>query len=439
MVSGIRSAHAETMTTTETPPSAGAESGPRVSADEARDLTRLRRTTSASPYGRRVAGVAGGIARHLDVDPLVVRVALVVLVFFGGAGLLLYVAAWLLVPEEGAHHAVIRLDDRSRNVVLWVVAALAALAIIGESLGRFNPPWPLILVGLFALWVLTRRRRYDAPAEPTVAVPPTTDPDAGSPSGSAAVPAAESVAGQTGPVDLTKAGTTQVFAPEPPVPPGPPGPPTHPAPPYRRGDPRKTGPVLFWVTLALVALAEGVLGIIDVAGATIPSAAYPALALGLIGAMLVLGAFVGRAGGLIALGLVATLILVGSGINDRVGTHRTLEVTPSTAAAVAPSYHVGAGRITLDLSQLSDLPSLAGRRLDLSANVGKIDVVVPPGLGVDLQARVHGVGDVRTFGEDHGGFGITYDHVYAGHPMITVVADVKVGQIELRQSDGGTR
>ena len=56
------------------------------------------RTTAASP------ACAGGLARHLDIDPIIVRVALVVLVFFGGSGLLLYGAMWLLVPEEG--HAV---------------------------------------------------------------------------------------------------------------------------------------------------------------------------------------------------------------------------------------------------------------------------------------------------------------------------------------------
>ncbi len=57
---------------------------------------------AASRSDRKVAGVAGGLARHLDIDPLILRVAFVVLVFFGGAGLILYGAGWLLVPEDGA-------------------------------------------------------------------------------------------------------------------------------------------------------------------------------------------------------------------------------------------------------------------------------------------------------------------------------------------------
>ena len=64
-------------------------------------------------------------------------------------------------------------------------------------------------------------------------------------------------------------------------------------------DPRKRGPLLFWFTLALIALAEGTLGILDLAGAPIIDSAYPALALGITAVMLLVGAFYGRAGGLI--------------------------------------------------------------------------------------------------------------------------------------------
>ena len=52
--------------------------------------------------GRLVAGVAAGVAEYLDIDPVMVRIALVVLTVFGGVGVLVYLAAWALVPEEGA-------------------------------------------------------------------------------------------------------------------------------------------------------------------------------------------------------------------------------------------------------------------------------------------------------------------------------------------------
>src|SRR3954453_10374625 len=107
------------MSTTDSPPPPTAQ-GPRASGQQARDLGGLRRTTKASPEGRYVAGVSGGLARHFDIDPALVRVLVVVLVFFGGAGLLLYGAGWLFIPEEGSERSTIPLDERSRSLALYV-------------------------------------------------------------------------------------------------------------------------------------------------------------------------------------------------------------------------------------------------------------------------------------------------------------------------------
>src|SRR3954451_21659904 len=53
-----------------------------------------------SSRDRVLAGVAGGFGRYVGVDPVVVRLVFIVLAFFGGAGLILYGAAWLIVPSE---------------------------------------------------------------------------------------------------------------------------------------------------------------------------------------------------------------------------------------------------------------------------------------------------------------------------------------------------
>ena len=51
---------------------------------------------------KMLAGVAGGIARYLDADVTLVRVViLAALVLLTGAGVALYLAAWLLIPEDG--------------------------------------------------------------------------------------------------------------------------------------------------------------------------------------------------------------------------------------------------------------------------------------------------------------------------------------------------
>jgi phage shock protein PspC (stress-responsive transcriptional regulator) len=55
---------------------------------------------------KMLAGVAGGIARYLDADVTLVRVIIAALVLVTGAGAALYVAAWLLIPEDGEDQSV---------------------------------------------------------------------------------------------------------------------------------------------------------------------------------------------------------------------------------------------------------------------------------------------------------------------------------------------
>ena len=58
---------------------------------------RLRRAAD----DKMLAGVAGGIARYLNTDVTLIRIIIAALVLFTGAGLALYVAAWLLIPADG--------------------------------------------------------------------------------------------------------------------------------------------------------------------------------------------------------------------------------------------------------------------------------------------------------------------------------------------------
>jgi phage shock protein C len=55
---------------------------------------------------RMLAGVAVGIARYLGVDVTVVRIVLAVLTVVGGVGIPLYLAGWLLIPEEGSEQSI---------------------------------------------------------------------------------------------------------------------------------------------------------------------------------------------------------------------------------------------------------------------------------------------------------------------------------------------
>ena len=145
--------------------------GPRVTAGQVRDLGRLRRTVT----DRKVAGVAGGIARHLDIDPLIMRVAFVVLTLFGGAGLIVYAACWILLPEDGQQQPPLGLDERSRSVALILVGILGVALLVGQW-DWFWVPGPLILVAL-VVWLVMSRRNDRGPRRP--AAPPPGVPNAG--------------------------------------------------------------------------------------------------------------------------------------------------------------------------------------------------------------------------------------------------------------------
>lgn len=58
----------------------------------------IRRLTLSST-DQKIAGVCGGIAEYFHIDPTLVRVIAVVLAFFGGGGILAYLAAWIIMPK----------------------------------------------------------------------------------------------------------------------------------------------------------------------------------------------------------------------------------------------------------------------------------------------------------------------------------------------------
>lgn len=116
----------------------------------------MTREPLVRPTGERIiAGVCAGVARHLGVTPLAVRVAFVVLTFFGGAGVLAYAALWAFVPVGTAPAGVARRADRGQSVALLVAALgiallLAQLNVVGG--GRFVVSLLLAGVGVALIW-----------------------------------------------------------------------------------------------------------------------------------------------------------------------------------------------------------------------------------------------------------------------------------------------
>jgi phage shock protein C len=140
-------------------------------------------------HDRRIAGVASGVAEYFDLDPSLVRVVWVLSVFFGGIGLLLYIAMAIIVPvepEEGSatageptgeastlsstgwqpapagHRHATRSPGNGTTIVGIVLILFGALALVDALLpawadgGRFL--WPAFIVGIGALLVATAVR-----------------------------------------------------------------------------------------------------------------------------------------------------------------------------------------------------------------------------------------------------------------------------------------
>lgn len=83
---------------------------------------------------RMIAGVAGGLAAALNIDPLVVRIVLLALAFLNGFGVMLYIALWLLVPNEDSAAADTRAQVRENIGEMQS----AAESMVQRVRGMFN-------------------------------------------------------------------------------------------------------------------------------------------------------------------------------------------------------------------------------------------------------------------------------------------------------------
>jgi phage shock protein PspC (stress-responsive transcriptional regulator) len=65
------------------------------------------KTLERKRQGRLLAGVCAGLGSYFGLDYTLVRLIFVVASFFGGAGALVYVVAWAVVPEEGENESIL--------------------------------------------------------------------------------------------------------------------------------------------------------------------------------------------------------------------------------------------------------------------------------------------------------------------------------------------
>jgi phage shock protein C len=115
-----------------------------------------------------IAGVCGGLGKYLGIDPVLIRIAAVVLIFAGGAGILLYGIGWIAIPDEpepGAAPAAWAAGEPERTsgaVLLGLVFVVLGLFFLLDELWpdflSWRYTWPIALIAV-GIAIVVRGRR----------------------------------------------------------------------------------------------------------------------------------------------------------------------------------------------------------------------------------------------------------------------------------------
>jgi hypothetical protein len=332
---------------------------------------------------------------------------------FYGIGAALYIAGWVLLPDEPGPAVGGRRNRKAWLLILIGIAAVAGLGGASHSHGGVLLP----IVAVATLLFLLHRSRGDR----GVAGPPAqaeTPAAAGAPS----PPAWDPLGAAPFAWDLPEPGPT-------------------PAPPPR---PRSR---VTPVTLALALLAGGVTALVLLAvGGLTDLPVLFGVVLAVLGGGLVVGAFTRSGRGLVPVALLTIALAWGAlaAPLDRIptGPAQDLRLAPTTPAALAPRYQSGIGTVELDLRRMDlTVPPNAAvtpvtTRID--AGLGTVEIWVPRDADVRLTAE-SGLGSVEFDDQGTDGPGarlsvddLGADGVASGRPLVLDV-HTGVGSVEVNR------
>jgi len=210
--------------------------------------------------GRYIAGVCAAIARATNTDPVLWRVLFAVMGFFGGIGLLVYLAAWLIIPAEGDTaspvESMLGRGRSSMSPVLVIVLGVLVVVMFGLIV---TDGFRAVVLGAAALiggaLLLNRKPGRSAPAAPSgggvpfgagrpwqPAAPPYQYPHAPAPHGPRPAPSGPYSNTATFPPPHSAPPPVPPTPPVPPMPPHPSMPPMPPTPPMPPRPPHRSGP-----------------------------------------------------------------------------------------------------------------------------------------------------------------------------------------------------
>lgn len=412
--------------------------------------------------GAILGGVAGGLASRFDMSPSWIRLGFIIATFFGGLGALLYLLGWVAIPEEGkatsiAEDFIAGLSDRSG----WLGAGLIVLAgaiLIGAA-GLFSGPF-VLASGLLLGGYLLYRGQEDKPVpggdNPPPAPPPgpgyqpgpefQLHPTPGEPVTSPA-PALGAAPGPepgatpaywSSPVTERYQGATGYRTEDADPPPPYRPPPTDvasppPPPPPRAPRPRS---YLGRLTMACLLITIGILALLrNVDAVDLEARHFAAAGMLVVGLGLLVGTFLGRARGLILVGLLAVPILVGATairvpLNGEWGRET---VRPIGTAELRPEYQHGGGRLVFDLTGVGPLTETT--TVSIEQGIGELEVLVPDEMSVSIDASV-AAGAIEIF-DRTADDGLDVSSTYPaepGEPTLELELDLGIGRISVARS-----
>jgi phage shock protein PspC (stress-responsive transcriptional regulator) len=411
---------------------------------------RVRRDTTEGMIG----GVAAGLARHLEVDVVWVRLAFVLTaILASGLGLIAYLAAWIIIPagddvDAGAAGgsaqrggmlgpATGRVPDGVRGARFWVgvgLIGLGSLVLLDRLLGPLqarlgwvSPSQVLVplalIVGGALLW---RSSRSDVALDSaTIERNVERFAERAERGAEAAAERLERWVDDGGAIPGLGAAVS-------------PAPPSSPD-----AAPSPVTPATFGIAL-VAAGAVWLLSGLGVNGATFARALATALLV--IGAGLVVSAFVGRGRGLIGTGLLLTpLVLITTllvpahigmstmSVEDGVvviDPDARIEERPTDLAALRDSYTFGVGSVILDLSAVdpAELAAAVTTAITVELGVGDLLVVLPDAATIVVSVEL-GIGQVDIDGRTSGGLGVSATRTLTGtsEGTGTIVLDIEQG------------
>jgi phage shock protein PspC (stress-responsive transcriptional regulator) len=371
--------------------------------------TEPRKRLLRSRDERILAGVAGGIANYLDIDPTLVRVGFVVAALFGGLGIAAYLVLAVVTPNDDGTGAPAT-DRPSVWVVILVVLAVLIL-LPGPFWGPFSwwgggwwwggGLWLLVL-GAGAVWAFLALRDRNR-----------RGPGAGPSEG-----AAQDEAGR----DQTTAPTARMDESR------------------NEAAPKRSGasPAVRVIAITFLVLCGLCFaGAVAAAAAWATATGHAAIVAGIviaIGAALVVAAFIGepRWRWLIVPALVLALpagavaaadVRFDGGIGER-------EYHPATVAAIdQEGYSLGVGQLTVDLREIPWRRS-ESVEVETDMGIGQTIVSVPPNVCVESDAHVR-LGEVYVRGQRSGGVDpeVVEDPPETDAPRLVLDAEVDIGAL----------